>query len=124
MVSCLNSNCRLGSFSLADLNCLPSQSVCPSGWKEWRGNCYGFVPGLQSLAQARQFCEDREVFHFNIVIISSYHHHNHLHNHHYHHFKMASISVENDLVWAILTKYEMLCRVNYFPSHQLRNRNL
>ena len=45
------------------LNCLPYQSVCPSGWKEWRGSCYGYVPGLQSLAEARQFCEDREVSH-------------------------------------------------------------
>ena len=36
-------------------------SVCPSGWKEFSGNCYGFVPGFQSWHEANQFCGDRKV---------------------------------------------------------------
>ena len=47
---------------------MPSQSVCPSGWKEFRGNCYGFVPGFQSWQEANKFCADRKVFLYYVAL--------------------------------------------------------
>ena len=40
---------------------LSSKLVCPSGWKEYDGNCFGFVPAFMSLENAKKFCMDREV---------------------------------------------------------------
>ena len=37
------------------------KSVCPSGWKEFRDNCYGFVPRYMSFTKAKQFCVARKV---------------------------------------------------------------
>ena len=36
-------------------------TVCPSGWKEFRDNCYGFVPRYMSFTKAKQFCVARKV---------------------------------------------------------------
>ena len=37
------------------------KSVCPSGWKEFRDNCYGFAPRYMSFTKAKQFCVARKV---------------------------------------------------------------
>ena len=38
-----------------------SKLVCPPGWKEFKGNCYGFVPKFMSLQKAKKFCVERKV---------------------------------------------------------------
>ena len=42
-------------------NFISFKSVCPSGWKEFRDNCYGFVPRYMSFTKAKQFCVARKV---------------------------------------------------------------
>ena len=42
------------------------KSVCPSGWKEFRDNCYGFAPRYMSFTKAKQFCVARKV---NILLL-------------------------------------------------------
>ena len=38
-----------------------SKSVCPPGWKEFKGHCYGFVPKFMSFPKAKNFCVKRKV---------------------------------------------------------------
>ena len=37
------------------------KSVCPSGWKEFRDNCYGFAPRYMSFPKAKKMCVVRKV---------------------------------------------------------------
>ena len=40
---------------------LSSKLVCPSGWKEFKDNCYGFAPRYMSFTKAKQFCVAKKV---------------------------------------------------------------